>query len=159
MSKSLMMTAVFGLTLALMPGTSAHAGDQQYDMRVDGLTCPFCVATSTKALKKIDGVTEVVIDLEEGLISVCAGPGTDLNEARMEKLFRKKGFTYRSQTVAATCQLSEAAGGEAGESSGDQSGHSSATTYGSHTKYESDTKYESGAAVEDPKKADKTSYK
>lgn len=159
MFKSLMITTLFGLTLSLMPGASAYAGDKQYDMRVDGLTCPFCVATSSKALKKIDGVSEVAIDLEEGLISVCAAPGTDLNEARMEKLFRKKGFTYRSQTVVATCQLSEAAGGEVGESSGDESTYSSATTYGSHTKYGSDTKYESDALVEYPKKTDKTSGK
>lgn len=155
MSKFLIMTAVFGLTLALMPGTSAHAGDQQYDMRVDGLTCPFCVATSTRALKKIDGVSEVAIDLEEGLISVCAATGTDLNEARMKKLFRKKGFTYRSQTVAETCQLGEAVGDEGDDSSGEQSGYGSATTYGSHTKYGSDTKFETGAAVDAPKRQDK----
>ncbi len=30
----------------------ALADDVQYEIRVDGITCPFCVATSERALKK-----------------------------------------------------------------------------------------------------------
>ncbi len=38
------------LTFFILAGTAALADDVQYDIRVDGITCPFCVATSEGAL-------------------------------------------------------------------------------------------------------------
>ncbi|VAW01716.1 hypothetical protein MNBD_ALPHA06-2119 [hydrothermal vent metagenome] len=82
---------------------STMAADVQYDMRIDGITCPFCVATSAKALKKIDGVKQVGSDLEEGIIKVCADEKVKFTDEQMTKLFVEKGFTYRSMTKANSC--------------------------------------------------------
>ncbi len=113
MMRFLMITG--GLSLSFSLNGAALAGERQYDMRVDGLTCPFCVATSAKALKKIDGVRDVSVDLDLGLISVCAAEGTDLSDKRMTKLFRKKGFTFRGQTQIETCRLNQDAVDKPGE--------------------------------------------
>lgn len=84
---------------------SAQAEDVQYDMRVDGVTCPFCVATSSKELKKIEGVHEVSADLEAGIISVCAEDSVVFTDDQLKKLFRKKGFTFREFTQVGGCAI------------------------------------------------------
>lgn len=85
----------------------AVADHRQHDMRVDGLTCPFCVATSSYVIGQIEGVSEVVANLEAGVVSVCAEGEVDLSDERMAELFRKNGFTYRSQTVTEGCTIKE----------------------------------------------------
>jgi copper chaperone len=84
---------------------AAMAGDIQYDLQVDGITCPFCVATSAKALKKIDGVKQVSADLETGVISVCTDESVEFTDAQLKKLFLDKGFTYKSMTKLDSCTL------------------------------------------------------
>ncbi len=58
-------TILFFVALVLT-GTAVLADEVQYDIRVDGITCPFCVATSERALKKIEGVHTVGSDLADG---------------------------------------------------------------------------------------------
>ena len=82
-------------------------GQVQYDLRVDGMTCPFCAATSEKALKKIEGVTKVSTDLDTATISVCTDENTDMADEKLTKLFKKKGFTYVSKTKQETCSVSD----------------------------------------------------
>ncbi len=88
------LTILFLVAYALT-GT-ASAGDVQYDIRVDGITCPFCVATSERALKKIEGVHAVGSNLETGTIFVCADNQVTFTDAQLKQLFLDKGFTYRS---------------------------------------------------------------
>ena len=143
MRKSILKLALMPLALTALSTGTAQANHAQYDMQVDGLTCPFCVATSSKALKKIDGVYDVSVDLDTGIISVCAASDTDLSDKRMKKLFRKKGFTYRSQAVSAECNFVDVSHSETGENligaktkakephKDNHKSHGSGTTYGS----------------------------
>jgi len=85
---------------------AAIAADVQYDLQVDGITCPFCVATSEKALKKIEGVKTVSANLETGVISVCADESVVFTDEQLEKLFLDKGFTYKSMTKREGCTIS-----------------------------------------------------
>jgi len=67
------------LTLAIIAFPVAIiAADTTTAIRVDGMTCPFCVATSEKSLQKITGVKSVVTNLDEGLIEVCASDQSKL---------------------------------------------------------------------------------
>ncbi len=86
-------------------GTAALADDVQYDIRVDGITCPFCVATSERALKRIDGVHKVGSNLETGTIFVCADSRVAFTDAQLNQLFRDKGFTYRSFEKTSGCSI------------------------------------------------------
>jgi len=85
----------------------------------------------------------VAVDLDTGIISVCAARDTDLSDKRMKKLFRKKGFTYRSQTISANCNFMDVSHSDGGENlidvkaeekerhMNDHKSHGSGTTYGS----------------------------
>lgn len=79
------------------------AKNKQYNLRVDGITCPFCVATSAKSLRKIDGVKHVDADLKNNIIKVCAEPNTDLNDELLTQLFLDKGFSYRGKEIQTGC--------------------------------------------------------
>ena len=82
----------------------AAAADMQYVMRIDGITCPFCVATSEKALKKIDGVKSVASNLKDGTITVCADDEkVTFTDESLTALFKEKGFTYRGMEVTGSC--------------------------------------------------------
>ena len=100
-----MKTSIFIITGALLFAPNALAKDVQYDLRVDGMTCPFCAATSEKALKKIKGVTAVSTDLKKAVIRVCADEQADLSDARLTKLLKKKGFTYVEKSKSESCAL------------------------------------------------------
>ncbi len=79
----------------------------QYDIRIDGITCPFCVATSEKALMKLDGVGSISSNLESGVISVCGPNSLVLEESQMRSLFLKKGFTFRSLSKMENCSIDD----------------------------------------------------
>ena len=97
-----------GLALTILamtlPATPAMAQPAQYVLRIDGITCPFCVATSESALKKLKGVSAVSSDLEAGTITLCADDTkADISDATLAKLFRGKGFTYRGKEKRGAC--------------------------------------------------------
>jgi len=83
--------------------TVSYSAELQYNMKVDGITCPFCVATSARELKIIDGVKSVTYDLEKGLIKVCADESVTFTDKQLEDLFVEKGFTYKRMDVISTC--------------------------------------------------------
>lgn len=86
------------------------AEDSQFIIRVDGVTCPFCVATSERTLAKIRGVHSVNSDLKAGIIYVCADDATDLSAGRLSKLFRERGFSYRSVRKSQPCDANSQRG-------------------------------------------------
>jgi copper chaperone len=107
------------LTLSLgliMLAGSALAADTEYKLQVDGMTCPFCVATSEKALKKINGVKDASANLETGIIKVCTDGSVNFTDAQLKDMFLEKGFTYRSMTKTQTCSIDDAA--KAGDTAG-----------------------------------------
>ncbi len=106
MKKILLISAGF---LLLSANAFANDGQSQvqYDLRVDGMTCPFCAATSEKALKKVEGVTKVSTNLDTATISVCASNEADLADEKLARLLKKKGFTYVGKTKQAACSIAD----------------------------------------------------
>jgi mercuric ion binding protein len=100
-----MKRMVLFLVALVITGTAALADDVQYDIRVDGITCPFCVATSERALKRLEGVHTVGSDLETGTIFVCADSHVEFTDAQLKQLFLDKGFTYRSFNKTPGCSI------------------------------------------------------
>ena len=101
------MKSLIPLLVAGSLSGTVLADDVQYDIRVDGITCPFCVATSERALKKIAGVHAVGSNLETGVIFVCADAQVTLTDTQLKKLFLDKGFTYRSMQKAPGCSMAD----------------------------------------------------
>ncbi len=82
--------------LIWLTGPLSAAGQQAWEMRVDGLACPYCAYGVEKKLKAIEGVEQVEVDLDKGLVKVRANEAVQLTEPQMETLFRDAGFTFRS---------------------------------------------------------------
>lgn len=89
------------IMLALAWSTVVLAAGTQYQMRVDGLACPYCAYGIEKKLNEIDGVEKITVDLNKGLVTVNVADGVTLPEERMIQLFKDAGFTYRSMTETA----------------------------------------------------------
>ncbi len=97
--------ATFMFLLLTAAPALALANDVEYLISIDGITCPFCVATSEKALMKIDGVKAVSSSLKEGTITVCADDKkVSFTDEQLTELFKKKGFTYRGMEKGGMCE-------------------------------------------------------
>jgi len=87
--------------LSLVWSATALAAGTRYQMRVDGLACPYCAYGIEKKLNAIDGVEKIDVDLNKGLVTVNTADDVKLSEEQMIKLFKDAGFTYRSMTEKA----------------------------------------------------------
>ncbi len=90
--KKQILSVVFGILLL----QNAFAAGSHYEMRVDGLACPFCAYGIEKKLKAIEGTDKITVDLDKGLVTVNVAEGVELTDEQMKKLFNDSGFTYRS---------------------------------------------------------------
>ena len=86
---------IFTLSLLFL-SQSSYADSTLYEMRVDGLACPFCAYGIEKKLKAIKGTSNIDVDLNKGLVKVQVDNSTQLTDEQMKKLFNDSGFTYRS---------------------------------------------------------------
>lgn len=77
------------------------ADNIQYTMRVDGMACPYCAYGIEKKLKAIEGIQNIDIDLDKGLVIVIGTESVDLSEEKMTTLFQDAGFTFRSMEKGA----------------------------------------------------------
>lgn len=88
------------LMIALITWSASVLADgTRYQMRVDGLACPYCAYGIEKNLKKIDGVDKIDFDLNNGLVTVNVAEGVTLTDSQMAKLFTDAGFTFRSMVT------------------------------------------------------------
>ncbi len=85
--------------LLLMLAQGAWAAGKHYEMRVDGLACPFCAYGIEKKFKAMKGVEKIDVDLDKGLVTVDTDGQTTFTDQQMEKLFKDSGFTYRKMKV------------------------------------------------------------
>ena len=89
-----MKQIIFALLMAW--SVTALADNIQYTMRVDGMACPYCAYGIEKKLKAIEGIQNIDIDLDKGLVIVVGIESLDLSEEKMTTLFQDAGFTFRS---------------------------------------------------------------
>ena len=107
---SLSLAAVFALPVSVSadpvpPNDTPQINMAQINITVAGMTCPFCVATSEKALKSMAGVHAVSSELKSGLISVCLDPSVNLDDDSLSRLFKDKGFTFKSAERLSGCVI------------------------------------------------------
>jgi copper ion binding protein len=97
------LDGLLALVLAF-PAGSALAAERQgttVKVRVDGLACPFCAYGLEKKLKRIEGVTGLEIQLDEGLAIVHFDEDARVDEDLLAEKVREAGFTPRGITIAA----------------------------------------------------------
>jgi len=96
------MKKLFSILLCVFISQTTFATGIHYEMRVDGLACPYCAYGVEKQLKSIKGVDEVQVDLAKGIVNAKVSKGTTLTEDQMEKLFKDAGFTFRGMKTIST---------------------------------------------------------
>ncbi len=84
------------MILTLFWSATLFAAGTQYNLRVDGLSCPFCAYGIEKKLIRTEGVESVAFDLEKGLVIVKVEEDVTLTEAQLKQLVDDAGFTLRS---------------------------------------------------------------
>ncbi len=101
LSNNLFMLAL--LTLMLTPQSYANESVTQtikqqsfFEIRADGLACPYCAYGIEKKFMAIKGVRHVDVDLKKGLVKVSGIKSLAFEEKQLSTLFTDSGFTYRS---------------------------------------------------------------
>ena len=84
-------TVAFAISL-LLP-VAAFAAQTQYQLRVDGLACPFCAYGIEKELTRTDGVEGIDIDINAGTVTVTMADGAAMTEEKAQQIVKDAGFT------------------------------------------------------------------
>lgn len=63
---------------------------QQVTLKVQGMTCDDCVVRVTEALKKVPGVEEARVSLEEGRVEVVYHPETTSSDQMIDSVQEQK---------------------------------------------------------------------
>ncbi len=87
-------TTAFAFSL-LLP-LSAFAAPTQYQLRIDGLACPFCAYGIEKELNRTEGVAAIAIDINAGIVTVTMNQGASMTEAKADQIVKDAGFTLRA---------------------------------------------------------------
>lgn len=90
--------AASALTFLLLLPMAALAAPAQYQLKVDGLACPFCAYGIEKKLTALDGVETAEVDLAAGAVIVTMEDGTALEEATARRAVKDAGFTLNGFT-------------------------------------------------------------
>ncbi len=98
MKKSILPILIGIMLITLLWSTALFAVGTQYNLRVDGLSCPFCAYGIEKKLIRTEGVESVTFVLEKGLVVVKVEEGVTLTEGQLKQLVDDAGFTLRSMT-------------------------------------------------------------
>jgi len=93
-----LVMGIFVLGLAV----PALANVAHYDVRVDGLACPFCVRGLKKKLGELPGVRNVEVNLDQGRATFDVAPDTVLMPGPVREAVVDAGFTSREITIRAT---------------------------------------------------------
>jgi len=92
------ITSILLTTTALLWSSFSFAAGTQYDLRVDGLACPFCAYGIEKKFTKTQGVESVDIDLKNGLVVVKTVENKTFKEDELKSIINDTGFTMKSMT-------------------------------------------------------------
>lgn len=84
------------ITLALLLAPLVYGAPNVYQLKVDGLACPFCAYGIEKELSTLKGVEKIHIELKKGAVVVIMAKGTVLTETQAAKAVEDAGFTLRA---------------------------------------------------------------
>jgi len=69
---------------------------------VDGMACPFCAYGLEKKIKKIDGASDLYIDINEGFITFSVPSNKKPTEEALNKVVKEAGFKIREIEYSST---------------------------------------------------------
>lgn len=105
--KHLLLALSLGFLLHAWPVNAAFLSAE---LRVNGLTCPFCAFGIEKKLLDVDGVRDVEVFLDEGRITLSFRTDSEATVDDLEKAVRKAGFELAGLRLAVGGELLQEAG-------------------------------------------------
>ncbi len=93
--KNNLFTTTLITAVILLFSQSIFAADKHYQLKVNGLVCPFCEYNIEKKLGKLDGVLKVKANLKEGIVNVLVADGKTLPEDNVRQEITDAGFTLK----------------------------------------------------------------
>jgi mercuric ion binding protein len=78
------------------PAMAVHTPDgsgHSIAVRVNGLVCDFCAQAITTLMKKQDGVSDVGISLEKGLVTIDMTEGATLSDEMINTIMTDSGYS------------------------------------------------------------------
>ena len=97
--------------LCMIIGLSVNAQTEKQDLtknqvkvEVNGLSCPFCAYGLEKKLKKIEGISNLKIDIENGQATFDLAKGKNLANDKLKKIITDAGFTPGKITYIKTAE-------------------------------------------------------
>lgn len=102
------------LTIGLLSAGTVALGGETTNLSVEGMTCQGCVDKVESAVKKVDGVESVDVDLQSNTAKVTYASAANLTS--IEQAIADAGFQVK--TADATSKSME---GKAGKTCGDDS--------------------------------------
>lgn len=101
-----------GVFLALLGlGLPTYAdGLTRVEQRIFGMDCAPCAYGIEHGLKRLSGVTDVRVSLNEGVAVVALTPGSTTTVESIRKVIRDNGFTPKAAQVVVTGKLVRADG-------------------------------------------------
>ena len=91
---------LLGSSVVFLPESAAEV--KGIELRVDGLTCPFCSLGLEKKLKRVDGVEGVQVHVKQGITEVESTPGESPNLDDVRQAVQDAGFTLREIRLTVT---------------------------------------------------------
>lgn len=92
---ALVLTGALTLTAtgvaAQEPGTAAD-GPRIIEVTILGMVCPFCSYGVQQKMKRLEGIVDLDIDLNEGLATVTMADGKDLSNELLIRTVEDAGF-------------------------------------------------------------------
>ena len=80
-----------------------------FEIRADGLACPYCAYGIEKKFMAIKGVKYVDVNLEQGKVLVTGDVHLNFEEQQLKTLFNDAGFTYRTMNRTMNHTMKEVA--------------------------------------------------
>ncbi len=76
-------------------GTASAFGADETVLEIDinGMTCPFCVYSLEKELRKLSNVKQVLISLKSSKAQLTLEEGTHIDAAILQEIVLRAGFT------------------------------------------------------------------
>jgi len=91
---ALFLAVLWLLPLSAFAGSAANtASGQVVEIGVTGMVCEFCVASVEKGLKKLPGVKEVKVSLEDKRAEIVMAADKTIDEKQVRKIIEEAGFT------------------------------------------------------------------
>lgn len=98
------LAAVLATVLATV-AAPAHADAMGYEVRVDGLACPFCAYGLERKLRELPGVSTVEVELRTGTARFDVAEGRVVTPAAVRSAVGEAGFSVGEIRLRASGEL------------------------------------------------------